>query len=63
LDPDSKKDQHLLGQFSKMMSDVCNENERNRYTMNITDFFMPKILLGETSTAEPIYFSTRETLE
>jgi len=31
--------------------------------MNITNFFFPKLLLGETATVEPIYFNTRETAE
>jgi len=45
-----------------MMTESCSDNNINSHTMNITDFFMPKILLGDTSAAEPIYFSTRETL-
>lgn len=46
------------------MTETCSEyTQKPSYSLNITDFFMPKILLGETSTVEPIYFSTRETPE
>jgi hypothetical protein len=31
--------------------------------MNITNFFYPKVLLGETTPVEPIYFNTLETAE
>jgi hypothetical protein len=46
------------------MTEECNYEEEDpvpSYTLNITEFFMPKILLGETKNVEPIYFSTRES--
>lgn len=46
-----------------MLSEKCTSPEQKSYTMNITNFFFPKLLLGETTTVEPIYFNTRETAE
>jgi len=63
LNTDDPYDRVLLSQFSMMLAEKCTDSEHKRYTMNITSFFYPKLLLGETTTVEPIYFNTRESAE
>lgn len=47
------------------MTETCDYNAsttaKPSYTLNITDFFMKKLLLGESTSVEPIFFSLRET--
>ena len=47
------------------MTETCDYNgttgSKPSYTLNITDFFMKKLLLGESTNVEPIFFSLRET--
>ena len=63
LNTDDANDRVLLSQFSMMLSEKCTTNEYKRYHMNITNFFYPKILLGETDIVEPIFFNTRENVD
>ena len=63
LNTNDPYDRVLLSQFSMMLSEKCTSNDYKKYTMNITSFFFPKLLLGETTTVEPIYFNTRESAE
>lgn len=63
LNTSNPNDRILLSQFSKILSEKCLSSAPWSYTMNITNFFFPKLLLGETKTVEPIYFNTRETAE